>query len=39
MVIASGSAEGDLKWAEPDVWHDTELDAAVFLISTYTSTS
>ncbi len=45
MVIASGSAEGDLKWTEPDVWHDTEMDAALLydaaglLISTYTSTS
>jgi len=45
LTIASGSAEGDLKWTEPDVWHDTALDAALLydaaglLISTYTSTS
>lgn len=42
VVIASGSATGDLKWTEPDVWLDDATDAALLydaaglLISTFT---
>ncbi len=42
VVVASGSATGDLKWTEPDVWLDDALDPALLydatglLISTFT---
>lgn len=43
VVVASGSATGDLKWTVPDVWHDGLQDVALLydatglLISTFTS--